>query len=345
MELKYTEQLMADELAKGTFGDYALLVYKGGDEAFISSANVDEDTYFDIASMGKVLITSALILRGAGEGRFSLDDTLDKFFADVPDDRNKITVRQLLTHTSGIVRFELPDEAAGYSREQQAKLIIANPLKYAPGSDYTYSCNGYILLGFIAEIVYGEMLDKLYFRYIKPSLGLTRSTFNIAGDEPNAVVSYSRREMGEYRADDRNVRILRGIAGNGASFWTAADIRRYIDSVFAKDGKLYAPELHAESELNYTPNFSEGRGLGYLYVTETYKQTGRLFPVGSFGHCGHTGTSFFMNRELDMFVILLTNTTRYSNIRSGFKGYDYGDTIRMRERVHNAIADDLFGKA
>ena len=66
-----------------------------------------------------------------------------------------------------------------------------------------------------------------------------------------------------------------------------------------------------------------------------------LFPLGSFGHCGHTGCSFFMNREKNMYVIILTNATRFLNMKNNFNGYDYGVIMKMREDIHNEIYKDL----
>lgn len=76
-------------------------------------------------------------------------------------------------------------------------------------------------------------------------------------------------------------------------------------------------------------------------MDEKYLQTGRLFDKGSFGHCGHSGQSIFFDREKEMCVVILTNATRCLNKRSGFKGYDYGEIMKMRAEIHNAICDDL----
>ena len=72
-----------------------------------------------------------------------------------------------------------------------------------------------------------------------------------------------------------------------------------------------------------------------------YPQTGRLFPAGSFGHCGNTGTSFFMDRRSGLYVILLTNATRFSYMRRNYRSCDYAETMRMREAVHEAIREDI----
>lgn len=342
MNLEKTKKLIEDGVRDRRFDSFALLVKKGSEKRILTAPGTDSDTYFDIASMGKVLVTATLILRAVGEGKLSLSDTLDKFFR-VPDDRKNITVGQLLAHTSGIIRVNIPQWVADAGKDVIADFIIDNPLAYTPGTKYIYSCNAYILLGFIAEKVLGDTLDKLYEKYIKSPLGLTRSRFNIALDEPNAALSCKRRDVGFYRVDDENVYSMRGVAGNSAEFWTLSDVDRYLEAVEAKSDKLYAPYLYDLAEKNHTPgdNFAESRGLGWLYVDSKYHQTGRLFPEGSFGHCGHTGCSMFVSRAENLHVIILSNATRFLNMKNDFRGYNYGEIMKMREEFHNAIADDL----
>ncbi len=341
MDLVFTHQLMNHLQTEGRAQSWGVLVCARGERAFISSEDVNEDTYFDIASMGKVLVTTPLILRAVGDGRLSLTDTLPRFFDDVHESMREITLLQMLTHTSGIVRFEFPPEAAGWTRGEIARQIIANPLAYRPGTQMRYSCNAMILLGFIIEKIYGMPLDKVYEEYIRKPLGLTRSRFNISVDEDNAAVSYSRKEVGDCRVDDRNVYKMKGVAGSGASFWTMADIERYIRAVLRMDDALYSRFLYRMAEADYNPCFEEGRGLGWLVVDGRYPQTGDLFPRGSFGHCGHTGTSMFIHRPSGLFVVILTNATRCANVRSGFNGYDYDEICAMRAQIHNEIRKDL----
>lgn len=342
MKLEKTRRLMETGIRDKRFDAFALAVKKDGEETILTSPGTDADTYFDIASMGKVLVTASLILRAIGEGKLAPWDTLDRFF-DVPEECKKITVQQMLTHTSGIVRVNIPQWIADAGRDATARFIAENPLAFVPGTQYEYSCNAYILLGFIAEQIYGAPLDALFDRYIKLPLGLTRSRFNIALEEPNAAVCYKRRDPGYYRVDDENAYSLRGIAGNGAQFFTLTDVNRYMDAVERKSEKLYASSLYDLAEKNHTPGagYAESRGWGWLYVDGKYRQTGRLFPEGSIGHCGHTGCSMFMNRQAGIRVVLLSNTTRFLNMKNDFHGYDYSLTMKMREEFHNAIADDL----
>lgn len=341
MKLENTQELMRRKLESEFFDAYAVLVGRGGEEAFISSPKVDRDTLFDIASMGKVLVTSTLLLQSVGEGRVTLDDTLDMYFDAVPEEKRGITVTQLLTHTSGIVRVEIPREVTSRGREAIADYILAVPLAFAPGGCYRYSCTGYILLGFIVEKALGGPLDELFYSRESPRLGLTRSRFNIPENEPNAAICHYRAEAGDCMCADSIVYNMNGVAGNGASFWTAADLQRYVLAVLARSEKLYPERFFAMAETNLTPLLEEGRGLGYLVVNDSYRQTGKLFPVGSFGHCGNTGTSFFISRESGLYAVVLTNATRFSYMRRGFKFCKYGETMAMREEVHNAILSDL----
>ena len=179
MNLNFTEQLMQDKLKKNDFDSYAVLVGINGDEKLITSKNVNEDTYFDVASMGKVLVTSTLVLHAVDVGKLALDDKLTKFFKNIPKDKENITVRQLLTHTSGIVRVPIPDRIADCGKDVVAEYILGSKLAFEPGPDYEYSCNACILSGYILEKIYGMPLDEIYEKLLVKPLGLTRSRFNI----------------------------------------------------------------------------------------------------------------------------------------------------------------------
>ena len=347
MRLDRAQSYLDGCLAAGEFDTYAVMAGfddgTGADReaAVITSPNADADTLFDIASMGKVLVTAALLLHSFPSGRIGPDDALTRFLNDVPADKRGITVRQLMTHTSGILRRPIPDEAVAGGRDAVIRYMLGMPLGFEPGTKMVYSCWGYLLLGYLLEIVYGETLDRLFAERIGGPLGLTRAAFNIPLDTPNAAVTHYRAEAGDCLVADSIVYQLRGVAGNGASFWTLNDIRRFVGAVMAKDERLYPAEYYDLAETDCTPDLEEGRGLGWLITDGRYPQTGRLFPAGSIGHCGNTGTSFFLHRASGLYVIALTNATRFSYMRRGFRTCDYSETMRMRETLHNAIRGDL----
>ena len=343
MYLKNTKILLQKKLSNREFDSYGVFVSVGNKTEFLHSQNVNSDTYFDIASMGKVLVTSTLILMSIDKNLLSLDDTLDSFFKDVPKDKQRITIKHLLTHTSGIVRYDIPQNDADSGSNAVAKFILNTPLAFQPGTKHIYSCNGMILLGYILEKIYSLPLEKIFETLLKKPLGYTRSKFNIEIDEPNAAVCYRSESLDglNHPWDDENIRVLKTSAGSGGQFFTLGDIKKFADAVMSKSNILYSEKMFDLAEKNYTEGLEEGWGLGWLFVDEKYTQTGRLFPIGSFGHCGHTGTSLFFTREKDLYVIILTNATRFLNMKNNFRGYDYGIIEKMREEVHNEIYKDL----
>lgn len=346
MNLNTTQKLLNEKFDNKDFDSYGILVYSKGEKAFLHSPNVNYDTYFDIASMGKVLVTSTLILKAVDEKKLSIDDTLNKFFVNVPSEKSLITIKQLLTHTSGIVRYDIPQDIADKGSDAVADFILHTPLSFTPDKSQQYSCNGMILLGYILEKIYQQPLEDIFNEKIKKSLGYTRSKFNIAIDEPNSATCYRWRDLGgaAHPWDDENIRVLKTSAGSGGQYFTPGDLERFADAIIHKNKALYSPEIFDLAEQNYVKDFGEGWGLGWLYVDGKYPQTGRLFSIGSFGHCGHTGTSIFFNRSEDMYVIILTNATRFLNMKNDFKGYDYNKICEMRADIHNAIYEDLYRK-
>ena len=340
LKLPKTRQLFQQKAEHGEFDSYALYVKAGAQECTFFSDNVDQDTYFDIASCGKILVTSPLILKTIAGGKLWLGSTLNEFFEDVANDKKSITIQQLLTHTSGIIRH--PYTCSDH--DLVAKEILSQPLKFNPGTDYAYSCSGMVLLGFILEKIYGDSLENIFESKSKSELGYTRSKFNISVGEENAAICYRSENVNGLSSpwDDENIRVLQTSAGSGGQFFTLADIKKFTKAIMEKDEKLYPKDMYDLAEQKYTPDCaSESRGLGWVYVDERFTQTGKLFPTGSFGHCGHTGQSIFFNRGKNLCVVILSNATRCLNKRSVFKGYDYRVIMKLREDIHNEIYADL----
>lgn len=340
LELKQTEALMQKKAKNAEFDSYAIYVRCGNFEHIFSSENVNENTYFDIASCGKIFVTTPLVLQAIDAKKLHLNNTLGDFFENVPSDKKNITIRHLLAHTSGIVRHQYVNS----DHDLIANEILSHPLAYEVGKNYRYSCSGMVLLGLILEKIYGVSLENLFEEHLKKPLGYTRSRFNIPTEEENAAKCY-RYESAQGMPtpwDDENIRVLRTSAGSGGQFFTPSDIIKFSKAVMDKDERLYSEDLFALSEKIHSPSCAkESRGLGWLYVDEKYSQTGDLFPSGSFGHCGHSGQSIFFNREKKLCVVILTNATRFLNKRSGFKGYDYNLICKMRKDIHNEILKDL----
>ena len=340
MRLFETENECKELLEKGRMDSYALLVRKGEETAFLFSDSVDSNTLFEMASLTKVLVTLPLVFQAMGEGKLSLESRLSDFFDFVPKEKKNITVFQLLTHTSGVGEILVPKKDKKDSF-LAARAILQAPLSYSPGSEHRYSCMGFILLGKILEQIYHQPLDFLFESRIKEPLGLSRSGFLFPHDGENGVISYRRSEPGSYRVDDENAYAMGGVSGNAGVFFSLRDLEIVIKAIMTKDARLYPQPFYALAEQDYTQEFSQGRGLGWLMVDDRYEQTADLFPVGSFGHCGYTGTSLFFSREKDLSVALLTNAARFAYQKHPEHEFVRGQVSDMRIQVHKAIGKDL----
>lgn len=348
-ELLKTKALLAKGLAQNWFDSYALVVGLGEQEWVYTSDNVDMDTYFDAASVGKVYPTSTLVLQAVSEGRLSLSDTLGKFFPEAPADKRDVTVTQLLNHTSGILRSEFPCDVAKEGRKSILAHVLSQPVAFAPEQYSAYSCDALLLLGFILEQIYEMPLDELFAKKLLAPLGLSRSKYNVRADEENVAICYHRPNPPlPYLWDDCNVTAMQGIpAGNGGNYCTAADLRVFVRALMARDERLYSRELYDVAERNYTKDIPPlpdypcygNYGLGYEYVDELCPEANSLFPEGSVGKTGYTGQTFYFNRDMGLYVILLTNATRYTVLRFGEERYE--EVCKMRREIHAAIREDL----
>ena len=351
MELTNTLQEIQRKLRSKDFGSYALLVGYQDQEWQYLSEDVNLDTYFDAASLGKIFPTTALALRAIGTGLLSLDDPIDQFFPNVPDDKKQITVKHLMTHTSGMLRRPYPQKLGLQGRDGVAQFILSNPLAYETGKSFAYCCDGMMLLGLILEKVFGMSLEDALETYIKKPLGMTRTQYHIKIDEENAVMCNHRADLGGLIYDDDNVRQLCGIpAGNGGLFITPGDLQKFVKALIIKDERLFPKKMYGPAEQNYTKGLSvldskrstEDHGLGFVYVNENCEQARELFPEGSIGHVGWSGQSFYLNHDLPLYVILMTNSMRYQNLEKKLHGIERDRAVhQMRIDIHRAIKKDL----
>lgn len=335
---RQTKQILQRYLDRGWMDRYALLIRYGKDKMVITSGNVNADTCFEVASLTKVTVTAPLALMAVREGKLGLDERLGDIFPGLTEMADS-TVFQLMTHNSGIggvpFSFELTDKGSF----EVAKAICQAKPHYTPGTQVQYSCMGFITLGAILESRYGKTLDILFEEKLAVPLGLTRSRFNVPLGEANTAVSYRRDYERQYAVDDENAYFMRGVSGNAGAFWSIADLEKLADAVFEK--RLYGEELAARAERGYTEGMAQNRGLGYLIIDENDPLSGGLFPGGSFGHCGYTGTSLFFNREKELYVALLTNTARFAYRENASHEHVRGRCLEVRRSVHAAIRKDL----
>ncbi len=296
------------------------------------------DTVYDMASLSKLLSTTMVVLRLVEEGYMTLADTVGRYFPDAPEDKRNISVKQLMTHCSGITaHFNLESECEkGFDI---AHAVLNYPLKYEAETKVEYTCMGYILLAKMAEVCTGKRLDLLADEYVFGPLGMKRTgycpkenaRFELA-DIATEEWSPRLRRYIHGVVHDENARWSGGISGNAGVFSCVDDLCRFGAMLSGKgefEGKRFLSENTFElSVKNHTPYGPESRGLGFQLTTGGYNATGDLFSPYSYGHNGFTGTSLYCDSRTGMYVVLLTNRVHYTRKSDGL--------YRFRRALHNA---------
>lgn len=335
--LKETKKLINELMAKDELSNIAIRIGKGDEilAEFYSDA-ITENTLFDMASVTKILSVTMLSLISIENNTLRLDDKVSVFF-DTPEHYRDLTVKNLLTHTMGIGHKNLTNDFRTY--DDIAEYILSlydNPVGY----DVEYSCPAFILLGKILEKLYGKRLDTLFEEMVAKPLGMSKSGFLPTKKGYADIINSNIEPEERGLVNDYNCRYLGGVAGNAGIFSSICDLTIFVKAMLSGGYPLFSKETLDIAALNHTAGMSEARGLGFTYVDERYKETGTLFPKGSIGHCGHTGTSVFFNRESGLYVIILSDATISVIKNHGTESY-YDKVKLIRENIHNAIKKDL----
>jgi CubicO group peptidase (beta-lactamase class C family) len=310
---------------------------------------VDDSTVYDLASLTKVigLTTAAMLL--VSEGRLDLDQRLSGFFPELNGKKNgRITIRQLLTHTSGLPAWR-PLHLETESREEAVDSVLAATLENEPGTNYTYSDFGAITLGLVVEHVSGVGLDELVVERIFRPLGMTwtrylpprawRERITPTEDDP------WRGHVVRGEVHDENAARLGGVAGHAGLFSTAPDLARFAQWILT----TYHASVDSSDMVPIDPTTvrffvtrqpgPEGstRALGWDTPSADGSSAGTLLSRRSFGHTGFTGTSIWIDPERDLFIILLTNRVHPTRENSAM-GW-------VRPQVADAVVRAVGGRA
>ena len=312
------------------------------------------DTIFDAASLTKVVATATSIMILVERGQVRLNDPLSKYVPEVKDEgRERITVEQLLTHRAGYAPdFDLGEQWAGY--EEAMKRLAAARLRGAAGTRFVYSDIGYIALGEVVRRASGQPLDEFARRNIFAPLGMRDTGFKPAAAlRPRVAPTEKRRGQAAYlggRADslaaDEAERWLRGevhdptafrmggVAGHAGLFTTAGDLAVYCQMILnggAYNGvRILSPlGVAAMTRPRAVGEDGSARGLGWDITSGFSANRGDLFPPGSFGHTGFTGTSVWIDPASQTFVVFLSNRVHPDG---------KGDVTPLRGRVASIVA-------
>jgi serine-type D-Ala-D-Ala carboxypeptidase len=311
---------------------------------------VNSETVYDLASLTKVLSSASLAMRALDDTRIALADPVGKWLRDWRGtDREHVTIRHLLTHSSGLSAY-MPFYRGCTGRIEFERAICTLPLEYAPDSQSVYSDLGFILLGFILEDSWsgvrglagapgafdpaGSLSEQ--FNRIRSFMTSDRLAFNPprawrAECAPTELDPWRGRVLvGEVH--DENCWALGGAAGHSGLFGTASAVGAFARAVLRT--------LHGEPILAHTATMRDfatkrtipgsSRALAWDTMLPTSSCGTRMAPT-AIGHTGFTGTSLWIDWERDLYVVFLTNRVYPTRENNAIR--------QIRPRLHDAIVE------
>jgi CubicO group peptidase (beta-lactamase class C family) len=295
---------------------------------------VGEDSRWDLASVTKAIVGLA-VMSLVESGILTLDDTIAEHLPDyLGTDKARLTLRQLLTHTSGIPG-QVPLYLEHPTRDALLTAIRELPLRSDPGTDVAYSSQGFIVLGLIAEAVTGQSLDRIVHDRVCAPVGMTGTTFGLPDSLRQIAVATEndpwRGQMVQGEVHDENAVVLGAPAGHAGLFSTLRDLESLGQALCAngagRDGRLLAPATLRVMTTPMTDHLPLRRSLAWQGWDAVGSPAGDLIGPNGYGHTGFTGTSLWVDPDAGRFVVLLTNRVHPSRDGNGIS--------RVRRLVHN----------
>lgn len=321
------------------------------------------DCLFDLASLTKVVGTTTSIMLLVDRGQISIDDPVGKYIpAFNAGDKKQITIRNLLTHTAGLITW-YPLYYRAQNKQEVYQLIDELPLAFPVGRSRHYSDLGFILLGEIIEKVSGIPLEQFGRKNIFIPLGMHHTTYNpLAGGSFKKFAAtshgnpYEKRMVHDtalgyvFREIDpdqwngwRNYTLrgevndgnawyaMKGVSGHAGLFSTIDDLQKLVD-LLTDRGKVGGKQFISEKTIRMflrQDDFKNGLGWA-MDPDESFMKNG---PAGSFGHTGFTGTSIVVVPSLKLSVILLINRQNMGLLSGGY----YYNVSPLRRAIFEAV--------
>ena len=298
-----------------------------------------EDTIFDAASLTKVVATTPAVMLLIERGQVKLDAPVSTYIPEFTGGgKETVTVRQLLTHTSGLP----PDIETTSDWQGEAEAIrkaCAEPLDAKPGTFFKYSDINFVLLGEVVRRVSGMPLEVFVQKEIYGPLKMTDTGFLPAKEKLFRVAPTEVVDGKPWRGvvHDPTSRHMGGVAGNAGIFITAADLARYARMMLnlgELDGvRIFRPEtVKLMTSVQTPPEMRAKRGLGWDIDTQYSGPRGNIFPLGSYGHTGWTGGSLWIDPVSKTFVIFLSNRNHPT---------EAGNVLALRRKLGTLAGESL----
>ncbi|MFQ5700658.1 MAG: serine hydrolase domain-containing protein, partial [Acidobacteriota bacterium] len=305
------------------------------------------DTIYDLGSLTKPLVTAFLYLTAGRDLGLSLDEPAYRILPELDRlGKKEITIRHLLTHTSGMPAW-LPLYLRGTTIAEYLRQLRDCPLQARPGDRVVYSCPGYILLGEILQRCATEALDRLAREQILDPLGLSSTGYRppedwlprVAATEDSCeyerklagpdAAGYGGFRRGIIRGEvhDQNAWAVGGVAGNSGLFSTAAETARLAMEYMGTGSGLLDDESLRLARTDQTPGRDEARSIAFRISSRGETAAGPDLSREAFGHNGFPGTSLWVDPSRQRAYVLLTNRVHPRVIEGS-------DMLPLRGRFH-----------
>jgi uncharacterized protein YbbC (DUF1343 family)/CubicO group peptidase (beta-lactamase class C family) len=294
------------------------------------------DTIFDLASLTKCIATATSVMKLVQEGKVRLNEPVAAYLPEfAKNGKSDITVRELLTHFSGLTE-DLDLKTAWKGRDAAYQMVMDQKPVFPPGSRFLYSDINFVTLGFLVEKVSGMSLDEYAAKNIFAPLEMKDTRFlpPAAWIPRIAPTEYDEsHHMLRGTVHDPTARRMGGVAGDAGLFSTADDLAIFAQEMLSGFHILTPLTVEKMTTPQQPPTSTTLRGLGWDIDSPYSSARGEIFPVGSFGHTGYTGTSIWIDPVTDSYVILLTNSVHP-------RGHNLA-IVPLRARVATAAAESL----
>jgi CubicO group peptidase (beta-lactamase class C family) len=316
------DRAVADGIRAGAFpgavvvigtADTVLLAKGYGHFTYSAASSVPDadSTLYDLASLTKVVATTASAMKLVDQGLLDLSASVQRYLPDfVGAGKEQVTVRHLLEHRSGLRAF-LPLNDRSSNPVEARRLVVTEPLRREPGSRVEYSDLNAILLGWVVEGATGMSLDEYANAEVFRQLAMTQTLFTPSRNlRPRiAPVGLWRGHVIAGELHDQNAVRLGGVSGHAGLYSTGRDIALYAQMYLNRGRDASGVGwVSPQSVSLFTLRGRGNRALGWeMRDTTDVANTGKLLSDSSFGHGGYTGTSIWIDPVRDLFVIVLTN--------------------------------------
>jgi uncharacterized protein YbbC (DUF1343 family) len=303
-----------------------------GNRALVPAVEpMTDDTIFDAASLTKVVATTPSVWLLIEHGKIEIDAPVSRYIPEFRGGwRDEITIRHLLTHTSGLrPDLDLSTPWSGY--ETAIRMAIAEEPRQRPGFTFRYSDINFELLGEIVKRVSGDNLDVFAKREIFEPLGMRDSGFRPADKTRIAPTEQTAEGMLRGVVHDPTARRMGGVAGHAGLFTTIHDLTLYCRMLLRGGAPIFKMEtVKMLTSVATPPNVAVRRAGGFDIDSAFSRPRGEIFPLGSYGHTGFTGGMMWIDPFSKTFYVFLSNRVHPNGS---------GDVLRLQVALGTLAAD------